>query len=287
LIFIAYFWLNRALADFIKCAFLINRTYLAASPSPVFFIDPRYGLDSIFKIMASDNGPLWVLSIFAAILFLFGKKGKDRLLLVIWGILSFVGMASGSLFFGHYYIQLVPALCLLSAGMLLNWKEIKTPAVRVLAAAALLLLLCINLISLYPFYFFYTPNQISIQQYRTSDFVVSRVVANELAKLMRPGDRVFVWSAQPEIYFYLGQKAPSRYFYYIYWMKDPRPFGEFIPDAMLRGLMEESPRFIVRGNYSPPAPRLADWIMKNYNLRDELSGWKIGKMGWLIGERKR
>ncbi len=284
--FLAYFFMNHALPDFIKCVFLINKTYLQSSPVPFFFLDPRYGLSSIWNLIKFENGFLWLFSAVALALVFITRRDGDFMLVAFWAIFSFVGVATGTLFFGHYYIHLIPGLSLLSALALVNLRDAFGRTVRNLIWLLAAVFIISGSIALRPFYFQYNPHVISIMKQSTSDFVVAEIVARELKKIMAPDDQVFVWAAEPEVYFYLGKKAPGKYLYYYYWMKRTAEFGEYVPDTILRDLQKLKPRFVVRGNYNPPAPRLAEWIMKNYNLKDDLSGWRIGMMGWRVGERK-
>ncbi|MBI5078650.1 hypothetical protein HZB08_01330 [Candidatus Saganbacteria bacterium] len=114
LAFTLYFWSRGALPDFVRCVFVVNYTYLKASPAPFFFFDPRYGLSLIWQLIRLENGPLWLLSP-AALVFILAKERKPELvLLIFWGFFSFVGVAAGTRFFGHYFIQVIPALSLLS-----------------------------------------------------------------------------------------------------------------------------------------------------------------------------
>jgi 4-amino-4-deoxy-L-arabinose transferase-like glycosyltransferase len=274
-IFIIYFWLNGAGWDFINCVFFINQVYLAASPAPFFFLDPRYGWDIIRAQMTKENGILWLLSL-ASLFVIFLKDRKNELLLIaVWGLASFLGVSAGTLFFGHYFIQLIPAFCLLSAYALIKIKDEASFAARVILAILIGFVLLLNFQYQYPFYVKYNPYQINEMKYGTKTFGIARFAALDLSSRMSPNDDIFVWSAEPEIYFYLNRRAPGKYTYYFNWMKNLNIAGRILMDAK-----KQNPRFILWTDYAPSFPELEKWIKDDYTLREK-------HFNWILFERKK
>ena len=275
LLFLLLFAFNGALPDFIGSVFIVNRVYLASSPVPFFFIDPRWGLSAIWRQVSNENGLLWALSILAVPLILVADRQRDRLLLVVWSLFSFLGVCAGTLFFGHYFIQLIPAFCLLSVYALITINRKARAAVKTAAFVLVAALALMSARYFYPFYFQYSPEQINQIKYNTPNFAVARFISLRLEKKLAPADNVFVWAAEPEVYFYLHKKAPSKYTYYIYWMKS---LG--FQYRILADVKKNPPRFLIVGSYLPSFPEMVEWAKRNYR-----PFYFVGD--WYLCERKK
>ncbi|HEX9466794.1 MAG TPA: glycosyltransferase family 39 protein [Acidimicrobiia bacterium] len=112
----------------------------------------------------------------------------------LWLLSAGVSVAVGLRFFGHYYMQLVPPLALLSAGALSRGRQRWTDyTVR----AAIVLALAFSAAG----YFMHPgdpePNYQSVSRY--------------LASVTNPADRIFVWGSVPEIYYASGRRPATRF----------------------------------------------------------------------------
>ncbi|HEV3452716.1 MAG TPA: glycosyltransferase family 39 protein [Acidimicrobiia bacterium] len=111
----------------------------------------------------------------------------------LWLISAAVSVALGLRFFGHYYIQLVPPLCLLTAGSLARtWRRLGTATIAFAAAAA---------IAFSAAGYFMTPYGRE-PRYQT----VSRFLATHAGKK----GRVLVWGNVPEIYWASNLRPATR-----------------------------------------------------------------------------
>ncbi|KAF0134132.1 MAG: hypothetical protein FD145_888 [Candidatus Saganbacteria bacterium] len=264
IIFSLYFILNGAFFDFVNYGYLANKIYLQASPAPFFFFDPCYGLDAIWTQMRLENGLLWLLSAAALIIAFF--KERKYLFIAVWSIASFLGIASSPLFFGHYFIQIIPAFCLLSAFMVYKIFCQKDANIKIIFVALIFFVLLQNMIYQYPFYTRYNVFQISNIKYGINSFNVAYYVSLKLPK----DKSIFVWAAEPEVYFYLNQKAPSKFPFYFFWMKNME-----IDKRILSDVKNKKPEYIVWTTYTPYAKELEEYIIKNYNFKEKLIDWKI------------
>ncbi|MDD4179898.1 MAG: glycosyltransferase family 39 protein [Candidatus Margulisbacteria bacterium] len=275
LFFVLYFWSQGALADLINCTLVVNKHYLSQSPAPFFFFDPRYGLSAIWEIILWENGPLWLLAIAGFALILAKEKKPLFLLLVVWSFFSFCGVAAGNLFFGHYFIQVIPALSLLAAYFLVYQIKNFTFAVK---GGILILLGCCLLFNLQfqlPFYTKYNPYRITEVVYGTRTFGIAYWASAKIAKEIKPEDDIFVWAAEPEVYYYLGKRALTKYSFYFIWM-----FGLIPRQDIIGSLASGKPTFILLTDYQPAFPSLEKLIAGHYNLKTKY-------YSWLLYERKR
>jgi hypothetical protein len=191
-------------------------------------------------------------------------------LIAVWGLASFLGVSAGTLFFGHYFIQLIPAFCLLSAYALVKIKDEASFAARIILAVPIGFVLLLNFQYQYPFYFKYNPYQINEMKYGARAFGIARFAALDLSSRMSPNDDIFVWSAEPEIYFYLNRRAPGKYTYYFNWMKNLNIGGRILMDVE-----NQKPRFILWTDYAPSFPELEKWLDNNYTLYEKHFDWKL------------
>ncbi len=112
----------------------------------------------------------------------------------LWALSGAVSVAVGLRFFGHYYLQLVPPLVLLTAGAL---QHATRRAVRATVAGALV---CGVLFSAAGY--FLTPFGRS---------PTTRTVSHYLAASTEPDDRILVWGNVPEIYWASGVRPATRF----------------------------------------------------------------------------
>jgi 4-amino-4-deoxy-L-arabinose transferase-like glycosyltransferase len=125
---------------------------------------------------------------------LIGRDGHSDADLWLWLISGAVMVAIGLRFFGHYYMQIVPPLCLLTAGALS--RGTRRAATTVVAFAAT----CGLAFSAAGYFmrpFDPEPN------YQT----VSRYLAANTA----PNDRIAVWGSVPEIYWASNRRPATRF----------------------------------------------------------------------------
>ncbi len=264
-LFTLYFAAHGALADFIFCVWTVNRYYVKVTP-----FEPLYGLNKIWAQIRFENGILWLLSIPALFVIFLRDRKKEFLILGAWAILSLIGVSASVFFYNHYFIQIIPALCLLSAYALIETAKIKSFYPKIITGAVMAAILFSNFIFQYPFYFRYDPLQVTEKKYGTRIFGVAYWVSCELSQMLSKDDEIFVWSADPEVYFYLNKKAPGKYPYYLAWMR-----GLIEPEAILKEVQDKKPRYIIWTSYFLRFPELEKWVGKNYNLKQIYLEWRL------------
>ena len=271
LIFLLYFFFQGALNDFIYWVILVNSKYLQSVPG-TWWGRLLYGWNVTTSIAKLENGLIWVLALAGALFIILWESREKNLLVVLWALASLLGLAASGLFFGHYYIQLVPALCLLSGYALTRLKE------QVSGYGWVAIVLLVFLLSLYvvpfqlPFYNQYSGAEISEHKYGSKQFVVSQSLAEEMKKFVTTRDKVLVWLANPEVYFYLKKESPTKYFNYLAWMHDDQ-----VKQEVLGEIFAIRPDYIVWTGYGLSYKRLKQYISLNYRLYLEIDTWKVFK----------
>ena len=193
----------------------------------------------------------------------------------LWLLSSALSLAVGFRFFGHYYLQLLPPLCLISAGVLARRGEL---ALRATLALAGVLAVACSLLG-----YFVKPWG-DDPQYQT----VSRYLDTHTL----PTDRIFVWGHMPEIYWASGLRPATRFLSSGFPVGDwgSRPAGDEsanVPtpgayEQMLVDLRTHRPRYFLdttpaafRGSqYSPVSkfPALARFVKTGYRKVTTLDG---------------
>jgi hypothetical protein len=104
-----------------------------------------------------------------------------------------VGLTPGGRYFGHYYLTLLPPVCLL-----VDARRLRGPIIAAWGAAVALGLL-------FSFGWYRVESPIAAAQPTT------RAVAKVVAESTRSDERVFVWGASPEIYYYADRMMATRF----------------------------------------------------------------------------
>jgi len=203
LLFLFYFWWQGAVGDFINFALLFNFGYVQSGINLVLLFRTVY-------LALCENSVIWVLAIAACVYSLIHDRSRANLLVMLWGGASLVGIIAGGHYFGHYYLQVLPALCLL-AGYAAFRVRFRKRLYNWLALASLILLSLIILMCQYEFFLVYSPDEISLQKYGNPIYVVSRQLGKQLEQKTLPQDKILVIGL-PQIHFYSKRRNPNKYF---------------------------------------------------------------------------
>jgi len=204
-----------------------------------------------------------------------GERDTD---LWLWVLSGAVSVAVGLRFFGHYYLQLVPPLVLLTAGAL---QHATRRAVRGTLALALACGVMFSAAG-----YFLTPFGTE-PEYET--------VSRYLAARTGPEDRIFVWGNVPEIYWASGVRPATRFPATQSLIAEnhagrteapkPRELDPQVWTWLFRDLRNHPPKFIVdtsdttiRGADRSPLshyPRLEQYVEDHYRFARTIDGFDV------------
>ncbi|MEE8638348.1 MAG: glycosyltransferase family 39 protein, partial [Candidatus Margulisiibacteriota bacterium] len=273
IVFSVYFWTKGAFLDFLNSAFFANLGYLAGD---VFYHD-RFNFNKILFFAYQENSIIWLLGTVGAVYILIKDRVFGNLLLAFWGLASFMGILAGTYFWEHYFIAIIPALALLSAYTIQKWQELKPPLLaRVFFVSSLLLLVLFALPYQLPVYLGLSPQEISVVKYGGNEFVVAQKVGEVIKKVLPPGEGIFIWGAEPEVYFYSRMRSVSRYTYF-YPLKGKSPAAAGRIKELLSELKTDNPKLIVWVQLSGLDPEFREFLEKNYRLYFSVEDWRIFK----------
>jgi 4-amino-4-deoxy-L-arabinose transferase-like glycosyltransferase len=207
----------------------------------------------------------------------------SRHLVIVWLAGSALAVCIGGKFFGHYYIQLLPPLTILSAVSLVAWWEASDKVKYVKWRRAVVL----SGIFLPPL--IYLPTNWREEQKRMQgENLYFQNLAVEVQKLSGEEEKIFIWGRMPELYYFSRRLPASRFItsnfvvgMNTYNYKDRDAQDEHVMEArlldwLLSDLMVNRPQLIIDtspqnfrqyGKYplAEMAP-LQDFLQKNYRV---------------------
>ncbi|MEA3492768.1 MAG: glycosyltransferase family 39 protein [Candidatus Margulisiibacteriota bacterium] len=257
LLFTLYFWLNNALPEFINVMFLENVGYLSHQP---------WQWAQFYKVVINENLILWFLSIIALLFIIMRERSDKNLLIGFWALFSIVGVILGKVFYGHYFIQAIPGLSFLSALVIINLKHNQFKVFILMIT----FIMAGMTISYEKDFYTASPDNISIRKYGINNFVVAKEVAAFVEKNTKPDQKVFIWGAEPEVYFYSNRASASRFIYYY-----PLFHNKARRIEMLKELKANRPKYIIWVNKEVYYKNLAEYLKLYYRQDKSIKGWRI------------
>lgn len=267
LAFLIYFSINNALSDFLYCTVSVNRLY-ASALSRFSLLDRLDQAIYMAKGVLREESLLWL----GAFLLFFRIGKKEETWLLIWTGAAVVGVAAPMLFFGHYFLQLLPALVILAAaGFYRTFQSRKAWQKWAVSVLALILTIIVYR-GESPYFLKLKPYQISTAKYGTDSFARAHYYSRDLAAVIPPDKTLLVWDSHPEIYYYLRKKSPARYIYWLPWM------GFKMRDELKKEIYLNKPDYIFKTDMTIYDDDFINYVKKNYTLnRDYHARWKLFK----------
>jgi len=260
---VLYLAMTGALIDFWRDSILLNIYYVGLADAEAVW---QYVSKRLSSYLAF-NLSLFLLCGLAALRLIKSRAEKrsdkysqEDLIVLIWAIASFMGVSAGRRFYGHYFIQLLPAASLLAArGLEIVKLWLGHPARRRIAWAFscfLVLSFSVPLVRFHQYTFILMFEDLTNNRGRwsnawpmTRDQKDIRQIADYVRLRTGPDEAVFMWGYRAGVYYHANRPIASKYLY----------------NHMLTGIME--------GPYSPAYP--ADkppWLDARQALINELEG---------------
>ncbi len=206
------------------------------------------------------------------------RSRRDDTDLWLWLLSAAISVTVGLRFFGHYYLQLLPPLCLLTAGALVTLS--RRAVTRTVALAAFIAVVFSAL------GFFVQPFNENAE-YES----MSRYIADH----SRPDDRVLVWGHVPEIY-WASKAVPATRFLTTGFITGaaggrseedvseanatPGAWDLFFEDFLAhppRYIVDTSPSGVRGADFYPISrfPRLAETVFREYRYVEFIDGFTL------------
>ncbi len=207
-----FFSLRHGFGDFVYSVFTHNLEYVKGLSGS----DRLHCLESTLKILAWDEWPVWLFSVVGLAWMLKSRRFRAFLFFVAWWMVSAAGVSASGYYFPHYFQQILPVLCLTTAfgadalDRLAAWKTV-SPLLR-RAALATVCLAPVAMVLLRITFLYSNAEAVNVI-YPGSHFAEKQILAQRLAQVTRPGDKVFIYGAEPEMLFYAQRVSATRYIF--------------------------------------------------------------------------
>ena len=218
-----------------------------------------------------------------------------------WFYIALLGIAIISIYqswINHYYIFIMPFVALIAAYSIVLLGRGKTIGktfnfhFEEISTTAILFLIIL------PFseQFSKTPQEMSLYVYGYTDpFYEAPLVAQKLASVTKPEDKVFIAGSEPEILFYAKRKSATR-FVITYPLNITTRVRETYQNEVVKSLVETPPKAIVystrehSGLWNEGSPRtfidyLKNILQKNYKIAGAYV-WRRTEGFWLNNPQK-
>jgi len=171
---------------------------------------------------------------------------------------NLLGVSASGLFFPHYFQQALPAVAALAsaAAFALPLAHPKAQSLRAgLVAAVAMLPLLDQAVDFWQI----TPEQATARIYPGNPFELMPAVAEEVARITTPEDKVFLFGTEPEILFRAQRVSASRYIYLF------PLYGRY-------SRLEERKKELIE-QIVAARPRVVGWMPNRMARGGELEGW--------------
>ena len=244
---VIYYILNGHFDDFVYANFSANLVRVGDQQWSII----NFGIG--FLIQFKTNLILWIALFLLPLYWLSSQdrnpeERKHLTYLIIWFSMAFLGVCSPKSFYVHYFLQLLPSLCLLSSYLIIKtiWsaREIGTTR-RFLILALILLTPLFNIV--YPYLKLGTKSVYFRFVKGISNWGDDpAIVANYLKKRVKPEDYIYVVDYLSVIYFLVPAKIPTKYAYPPFLNSDLAKVAGSNPVQELRSILEKKPVYIIK-----------------------------------------
>jgi 4-amino-4-deoxy-L-arabinose transferase-like glycosyltransferase len=211
-----------------------------------------------------------------------GAARPETLVLLGWVVTASIGVASGGLYFSHYFIQLLPVL---STGVAILVAE-AIVLLKPVARAVVLVLVVLGLIT--PVYAAGVDlgRIIPIAERPAMGFGLLRDTPAQVAADLRPvlarapGQTIYVFDGEPVLYSLLHARLPTKYVFPSFLLSRLLSYTVNIdPQAELARIMAERPLFVIRrrfpGTQSPETRNVAVYAKMAADLAADYTVWRV------------
>ena len=203
---------NGAWSDFKLWFFDIRNQYMVENS----FSQGLGSLRRIFHSIYKDYQILWIISFLGtAIVFFTTLELWKKITIACLMVFGFLTVIPGYHFYGHYFLQWIPAVSLCGGAFIFSIFDIAKTKFNfsnlVLPLIIILLAVGLNIEKLKSYYFSPNYTQVLRDVYGLNPFPESKVIADKLNSIMKSKDRLAVFGSEPQMYVYTNKISSSRF----------------------------------------------------------------------------
>jgi len=194
--------------------------------------------------------PVWLFTLLGMFWLLFSRRIRPNAPFVLgFFVFSFISVCPGFYFREHYFVLLLPAAVILAgAGFsgLCDWVvgPISGPRRSIAIILAVLVVVGYTLFYQRMYLFDDGGDKVCRRIYGANPFPESVQIADFIRANSRPDDTIAVISSEPQIYFYSGRRAATRYIY-TYPLMESHKYAAEMQKEMIGEMESAEPEFLV------------------------------------------
>ncbi len=192
---------------------------------------------------------LWMMGLAGLVaLYFIALSSRNRLIIMLFAVFSFLCMCPGFYFRNHYFIVFLPVLSLLIGVavqfMMKRATKLEAPTARYLPLAVFGLFVVLSLYPHKKLYFTYPVAEVCARLYGSNPFAETLEVAKFIRENTADSDRVAVIGSEPQVYFYSKRKSATG-FLYVYPLMENQPYSMEMQQHMIADIERHRPKYLV------------------------------------------
>ena len=240
-----------------------------------------------FKGMYENYKFIWILSMLGSISILFTNvKWWLKFFVIGFYGFGFLTVMPGNHYYGHYFLQWVPTVCISAAAFIYSAQELLKTKFNIQKTSTyillgILIIFSFSHLSALKKYYFNKNNSLLLRQvYGLNPFPESKVIADKLNTLMKPEDKLAVFGTEIQMYFYTKKTSPSRFAGSGALLEFPVKKSEEWQNEFISDVEKADPKYLVF--FSHPISWMANPNVKNliFPWFDKFSAEKYNLIGF-------
>jgi 4-amino-4-deoxy-L-arabinose transferase-like glycosyltransferase len=276
-----YFWINGHLAEYYYSNFVANLIYSSLRNfSALYFLKK-------LELRVETHFILWATVLCMPVfLYVFHKRYpiflRDLGMVSIWLVFGFIGVCFTKRYYGHYFLQMLPPLCLIGAYIII--KTIYSSSITENKLRHLIFLLIILTSFLHTFagsIIFSTRSVMRADIFKAKD--TPSQVASYIKKQIRRDSLIYIVDYEPIVYYLVDVKIPTKYVLPT-WLTNER-FARVVGVDQMKELgciMRLRPEFVIKRAQNEKSPfydnlerYLKESYVLEYRFRDSIGDIEI------------
>lgn len=247
---ILYFWILGHLDDYLFANFSSNINRISQSGRYIFSI--------LYRIRTAVINNLLLYLFFAGAVLdtlfikkLFTERAKKIInYSILWFLFAAIGVYIGKQFYFHYFLALLPPLCLVSAGVITNLFKLKklTKKIKIFALFSLLTLAFYSVFDIVylpfkkPLIDAYNRYLLGKDNWGDNYAIISKYIRS---KIIPDEDYIYIVDSQPIVYYLSKSKIPTKYAFPSFLIGDLNQITGIDPLNELENIFLKQPTYII------------------------------------------
>ena len=207
-------------------------------------------LSGAMKSITNGYMGFWVLGFLGTtLIWLTRLELYKKLGIILLALISFASTAPGLRFYGHYFIQFMPALAILVGAAVYSIGNIMKEKMNVStgfgASTAAFLFVTITVIANQSDYYF-SPSEFKVirEVYGDNPFIEADAISDYIKTHSKQNGPIAVFGAEPQVYFQTQRKCPHRHSF-ISFTSYNTAVGKAWRDEVKAGVEQAAPEYVV------------------------------------------